>query len=160
MSKSFLNKIELKNKKTATIREIYSNLIQYAIKKGNKNTIENILLKMLFNIKKKKLTNNVLTFDGILKAFENITPVVGIKTKRKGSKNIYIPIALTKNRSRYLASNWLIENALLKQNKSFQENLAEELFESSLKKSNSFKKYYDLQKLAESSTNNLKSKLK
>ena len=154
------NKIELKTPNVDRIRKIFFNLIQHAIKKGNKNKIENIFKKMLFDMKITSFSNNNFYFNSILKAVENITPIVGIKTKRKGSKNIYIPFPLTESRSNFLSSNWLIQNSLLKQNKSFHKNLIEELSETANKKSNSFKKYYDLQKLAETSSINVKYKLK
>jgi len=157
MSKNFLTKIEIKNTDVNSIRTKYISLIQYAIKKGNKTKIENFFKQLL-----KLIATNVVTFNfkEILTAFENVTPTVGIKTKRKGSKNIYLPISLTKTRKKYLASNWLIQNAKTKQNKNFYKNLLEELQESSIKKSNSFKKCYDLHKLAENSLINIKLKLK
>ena len=99
------NKIELKNLNVDRIRKIYFNLIQYTVKKGNKNKMENIFKKMLFFMKTGSSLNNNLEFDVINKAVENITPVVGIKTKRKGSKNIYVPFPLTESRSNYLLSS-------------------------------------------------------
>lgn len=47
-----------------------------------------------------------LEFEDVLKkAFVCVKPGVGLKTKRKGSKNIYIPYRLTTRRSEYLSSN-------------------------------------------------------
>jgi ribosomal protein S7 len=48
---------------------------------------------------------NQSNFDTILKtAFTNTTPVVGVKTARKGSKNIYVPTRLTPRRGKFLAA--------------------------------------------------------
>jgi ribosomal protein S7 len=37
-------------------------------------------------------------------AFLNTTPYVSVKTKRKGSKNIYLPLKITKKRGKYLSA--------------------------------------------------------
>ena len=42
------------------------------------------------------------TFNNISSAISNTSPRISVKTKRKGSKNIYIPTTITKNHSKYL----------------------------------------------------------
>ena len=53
-----------------------------------------------------------------------------------------------------------IKNAKSKQNTKFYKNLSEEILESAFKKSISFKKCFELHKLAETSLSNIKIKLK
>ena len=154
------NNIVLKNFITKDIRTKYVNLIQYAIKKGNKNKMENIFRSLLFFIIKNNSIQHNFTFNNIATAISNTSPKISVKTKRKGSKNVYIPTTITKNHSKYLSSNWLLTHAKLKNNKCFYKNLAEELIESSHKKSLSFKKCYEMHKLAEASLSNLKNKAK
>jgi ribosomal protein S7 len=152
--------IILKNTTTNNVRKSFINLMQYAIKKGNKNKIENIFRSLLFYIIKNPNLQNNFNFNDIFNAISNTSPKMSVKTKRKGSKNIYIPITITENHSKYLSSNWLITHSKLKNNNTFYKNLAEELNESSKKKSLSFKKCYEMHKLAEASLSNLKGKLK
>ena len=137
-----------------------ADLMQYGIKKGNKAKIENVFRSLLFYITKTPSINNNFKFKDILKAFVETKPKISVKTKRKGSKNIYLPVTISKKRSKFLSSNWILSNAREKTNKKFYKNLAEELMESSKKNSLSFRKCNDLHKLAEASINNLKQKLK
>ena len=89
-------------------------------------------------------------------AFLNTTPYVSVKTKRKGSKNIYLPLKITKKRGKYLSAKWLLTNSFAKQKRNFYEGIVEELIDSSLKKSLSVKKRDELHKLADESLVNLK----
>ena len=62
----------------------YKNFIQFATKKGKKETMENILRESLFDIAKK---NKKQFWTDIEKAVENTTMLLNIKVKRKGSKS-------------------------------------------------------------------------
>jgi small subunit ribosomal protein S7 len=100
---------------------------------------------------------NQSNFDTILKtAFTNTTPVVGVKTARKGSKNIYVPTRLTPRRGKFLAAKWMSSNILTKKKHKIYESIVEELIESSSKKSTSAKKRDELHKLAEENLVNFK----
>ncbi len=157
------DKLKKKNPTILKIKErqtFINNLIPYAIKKGNKNKIENIFRTLLFYIIKNPQTFTDFNYEFLLNSIKNVTPSLGVKTKRKGSKNIYLPVPITKARSKFLASSWLIKNANAKQNTKFYKNLSEEILESAKKKSASFKKCFELHKLAETSLSNIKIKLK
>jgi len=81
----------------------YKNFSQHLIKKGKKSTVESVFKKGLIHLMK---NSDSLNFDQILtKSFKCITPGVGLKTKRRGSKNIYIPYRLTERRSKYISAN-------------------------------------------------------
>ena len=155
IKKKDINVIKIKER-----QNFINNLIPYAVKKGNKNKIENIFRTLLFYIIKNPQTFNDFNYNHILNSVKNITPSLGVKTKRKGSKNIYLPVPITKARGKFLASTWLIKNAKSKQNTKFYKNLSEEILESTFKKSISFKKCFELHKLAETSLSNIKIKLK
>jgi ribosomal protein S7 len=96
--------ILLTNKDINNIKYDYINLIQYAIKKGNKNKIENIFRSLLFFITKTPSLHNNFNFEDIKKAVLNTSPKIGVKTRRKGSKTSYIPVKVTSSRSKYLSS--------------------------------------------------------
>ena len=157
------DKLNKKNLNISKIKErqiFINNLIPYAVKEGNKNKIENIFRTLLFYIVKNPQIYTDFTYEHLLNSIKNITPSLGVKTKRKGSKNIYLPVPITKSRGKFLASTWLIKNANAKQNNKFYKNLSEEILESAKKKSTSFKKCFELHKLAETSLSNIKIKLK
>lgn len=142
------------------IRENFISLMQYTIKKGNKAKIEKMFRSLLFFIVKNPNIQNNFKFEDILIACKETMPKISVKTKRKGSKNIYVPCTITASRSKYLSSSWILFHAKNKSNNKFYKNLAEELNESSKKKSQSFRKCHEVHKLAEISINNLKEKLK
>lgn len=131
----------------------YKTLLQHRIKQGKKNTIEKKFTQGLIFWAKSNLEKD---FDFILeKAFLNATPFIGVKSKRKGSKNIFLPKKLSTNRSMFLATKWILTNSFEKKKRHFYEGLFEELIESSKKKSASVKKREDLHKLAEESLTNM-----
>lgn len=132
----------------------YKKLLKYLIKKGKKNTLEILFRKgIIFWIKdiQNKDFNEVL-----MNAFLNTIPFINVKTKRKGSRNIYIPMKISEKKGDFLASNWILTNAFAKKKRNFYEGIVEELIECSLKKSPSLKKREDLYKLAEDNLGNLK----
>lgn len=134
--------------------EKYKHLLQYIIKKGKKATLETKFRQgLLYWIKTIEASNFEKTLDN---AFLNVTPYVSVKTKRKGSKNIYLPLKITNRRSKYLGSTWILKHGLAKKKRNFIEGVVDEIFESSLNKSLSVKKRDDLHKLAEESLVNFK----
>lgn len=129
-------------------------LLQYLIKKGKKYTLEVLFKKSLVNWMQNHSSKK---FSIILdSAYKNLTPHVGVITKRKGSKNIYIPYRLSKKKQNFLATKWILLNALAKKKRKFYDGILEELIECSSKTSISIKKKEELLKLAEENVHNLK----
>ena len=149
-----------KNKDVNNIKYEYINLIQYAIKKGNKNKIENIFRSLLFFITRTPSLYNNFNFEDIKKAISNTSPSMGVTVKRKGSKNAYVPFKITPARSKFLSSKWIITHARLKTNKNFYKSLAEEIVNSSKKTSLSSKKRNDLHELSIASCKDLNKKIR
>jgi|688.fasta_scaffold04671_2 ribosomal protein S7 len=145
------------SEKVFLLQNLYKYFIQYILKKGKKYKVEKIFISILYYI--------VLNFKGkfifknIIDVLQNTTPKVSVKTKRKGSKNIYIPIKITKKRAQYLSYNWIVSCAKIKPHKNFYINFTEELVECLNKKSASVKKCNSLHDLAENSIVYLKGKL-
>ena len=131
----------------------YKHLLQYIIKKGKKYTLEKIFRKgLIFWLKNIPNKNFCFIFEN---AFINTTPSINVKTKRKGSKNIYIPFPISVKRGKFLAAKWLIAGAFLKKKRFLYEGILEELLESSSKQSSSIKKCEELYSLAEESLTNI-----
>jgi ribosomal protein S7 len=134
----------------------YKILIQFALKCGNKNLMENIFKKgLIFWSKNENFEKNSFIFT-IKNAFLNTNAIITVKTKRKGSRNIYIPKKLTKNHSKFLSNSWIIKNAYTKNKNKFFEAVIDELIKSSSNESFSVKNRNDLHKLAEENIVNLK----
>jgi hypothetical protein len=86
-------------------RNTYKNYIPYLIKTGNKYKIENMFREILFYGTNTISKKNQFKLETIMDVFKNTTPVVSVKTKRQGSRNIFLPKKITKNRRKYLGSN-------------------------------------------------------
>lgn len=143
--------------KTNKINSIffYNFLFQYLIKKGKRYTLEVLFKKNLIFW---MLNYNKKFFSILESAFKNLILHVGILTKRKGSKNIYIPYKLPKKKTYFFAIKWLLENSLIKKKKNFFEALFEELMDCSIGTSLSIKKKEELLKLAENNLRNIRRK--
>lgn len=131
----------------------YQQLIQYLIKKGKKNTIENLFRKSILYWG--TLDLEYKNFDyAIENALLKTTPYVGVRNKRRGSKNINIPFKLSKNKGKFLSAKWILSTAKTKKKTKFYEGIVDEIIDSSLNKSISVKKCEELHKLAEDSLTN------
>lgn len=132
----------------------YKKLMQFALQKGKKNKIENIFRKSLFHlVQNKKYKNQSAKI--INKAVNLTTPYINVKTKRLGSRNVYIPKRMKKNFSEFLSSKWILESAKNRSENEFYKKLVNELVDIVTNKSNAAKKKTELHKLA---ADNLKNK--
>ena len=151
-----LKQTYLLNSENYINKNTYGSLTNFFVKKGKKQTVEKFFKK---SVEKWILSSAKQNFSSMIdKAFLNTKPYVGVVTKRKGSKNIYIPQKLSPKRSLFTALKWIRENA--SSNKKFFENFVEELNKCSLKTSIAIKKREELLKLAEDNLSNLKKKSK
>ena len=146
------------NNNINNIKNEYLNLIQYAMTKGNKNKVENILRSLLFFITSTPILSNNFKFEDIKKAISYTTPTMGVTVRRRGSQNVYVPLKIVPIRCKFLSSKWIITHARLKTNKSFYKSLAEEIVNSSNRTSLSSKKRDDLHELSISSCKDINKK--
>ena len=129
----------------------YKKFIQFSIKKGKKHTIENAYRKSLFHAAKKQ-KKFWTTVDS---AIENTTTYLNVKTKRQGSKNIYIPIKIKNNYSQFLAYNWILKDLKKKSTSKFFNKFTNEIIDTAENKSSSSKKKVEIYKLIEENINNV-----
>ena len=130
----------------------YKNFIQFAIKKGKKETMEKILRDSLFAVAK---NNKKQFWTNIEKAVENTTMLLNIKVKRKGSKNIYIPIKMKPGYSKFLSYNWILKSAKNRHEKKLSNKFVNEIIDTAENKSNSIKKKIEIYKLIEDNMHNV-----
>jgi small subunit ribosomal protein S7 len=120
--------------------------INYLMEDGKKSVAEGVMYDALEIVKEKTKNDPVAVFD---KAFENVSPLVEVGTKRIGGANYQIPKEVRPERRFTLASRWIIEAARNKKGKAMSEKLAEEFIMASNNEGASIKKKQDTHRMAE-----------
>ncbi len=120
--------------------------INYLMEDGKKSVAESVMYDAFEIIKEKTKGDPVAVFD---KAFENVSPLVEVGTKRIGGANYQIPKEVRPERRFTLASRWIIEASRNKKGKSMAEKLAEEFILASNNEGASIKKKQDTHRMAE-----------
>ncbi|KAI8492659.1 28S ribosomal protein S7, mitochondrial [Branchiostoma belcheri] len=136
----------------------------YVMKKGDRALARSIVEKAFEHVKRHQIKkyheasaeekpyidcNPVRIFHS---AIENCTPVVGVKSVKRGGKTYQVPTPLTDNRRRFLAMNWMIAETRENRdwdNQSFAKKLASNLLEAYQEQGKVVKRKYDLHKLAD-----------
>jgi len=91
-------------------KTLYTKLLGFLIKKGNKKKAKSILDKVFFNISSKTgLSMNYL----LLKVFLNLSTFVEARTVKIKRSSYIVPFSLSLKRRSYLIIKWLIVAALL-----------------------------------------------
>jgi small subunit ribosomal protein S7 len=88
-------------------------------------------------------------FDIFEKAVENVKPLLEVKSRRVGGATYQVPVEVRAVRRQTLALRWLVEMSRKRNERTAVERLANELFEASQERGNSFKKKEDMHKMAE-----------
>lgn len=122
-------------------------LINYVMKKGNKNAARKIVYGALDEIKEKSKTENPIEiFDTAMK---NTGPVMEVRSRRVGGANYQVPVEVRPERRVALSMRWIIEAARSKKGKPMHEKLADELIAASKNEGEAVKKRENTHKMAE-----------
>ena len=84
-----------------------------------------------------------------MKALEEVSPVVEVKSRRVGGANYQVPVEIRPSRRQALAMRWIVDAARKRNEKSMDLRLAGELQDASQKKGSAFRKREDVHKMAE-----------
>ncbi len=86
-----------------------------------------------------------------MKALEEVSPVVEVKSRRVGGANYQVPVEIRPSRRQALAMRWIVEATRSRNEKSMDLRLAGELQDASQKKgsASAFRKREDVHKMAE-----------
>ena len=84
-----------------------------------------------------------------MKALEEVSPVVEVKSRRVGGANYQVPIEIRPARRQALAMRWIVDAARKRSEKSMNLRLAGELLDASQKKGSAVRKREDVHKMAE-----------
>ena len=104
--------------------------------------------KKSFEIIKTKTNKDPLAIFNL--AMENISPQLEVRSRRVGGSNYQVPVEVSARRKQTLALRWLIQYARLRNEKTMEEKLANEIIDSSNKMGGAVKKREDTHKMAES----------
>lgn len=118
----------------------------YIMEDGKKKVAEKIVYEMMDLIKKATGGEPLVTFE---KAFENVTPLVEVSTRRVGGANYQVPREVRQERKFMLTSRWILEAARKKTGKPMADRLAEELLAASKNEGSAIKKKQDTHRMAE-----------
>jgi len=115
---------------------------------GKKRVAEKIVYDAMELMKKEAGADvsPIVVFD---KAFENVTPLVEVSTRRIGGANYQVPREVRQERKYMLASRWIIDAAAKKKGKPMADRLAEELILASKNDGAAIKKKQDTHRMAE-----------
>ena len=84
-----------------------------------------------------------------MKALEEVSPVVEVKSRRVGGANYQVPVEIRPARRQALAMRWIVEAARSRNEKSMDLRLAGELQDASQQKGSAYRKREDVHKMAE-----------
>lgn len=113
---------------------------------GKKSIAQDILYSAFELIKEK---TNREPMEVFLEAVENITPQLEIRTRRIGGTNYQVPTEVPARRKQTLALRWLVQYARLRNEKTMDVRLANEIIDASKKTGGAIKKREDTHKMAE-----------
>ncbi|BBU47956.1 30S ribosomal protein S7 [Mycoplasmopsis felis] len=146
----------MSRKKSAPIREVLADpvfnsvvvtkLINQIMLDGKKSIAQDILYSAFTLIKNK---TNKEPMEVFLAAVENITPQLEIRTRRIGGTNYQVPTEVPARRKQTLALRWLVQYARLRNEKTMDVRLANEIIDASNKTGGAIKKREDTHKMAE-----------
>lgn len=121
-------------------------LINTIMLDGKKSVAETILYNAFDLIKEKTKKEPLEVFN---LAIENISPQLEVRSRRVGGSNYQVPIEVSSKRKQTLALRWLIQYARLRNEKTMEERLANEIIDASNKMGGAVKKREDTHKMAE-----------
>ncbi|HOV45581.1 MAG: 30S ribosomal protein S7 [Spirochaetes bacterium] len=121
-------------------------MINYLMWDGKKSVAQDVIYNAMDLIKEK---TNEDPLDVLVKAVDNVKPLVEVRSRRIGGSTYQIPVEVPSYRQFYLACHWIINYARARGGKSMAEKLANEVLDAYRNQGSSIKKKEDTHKMAE-----------
>jgi len=142
---------QTKEKRIITPDPVYNSVIlakfiNQIMRKGKKTVARKIVYNSL-DIIKEKLKQDSL--DIFIKAINNTSPTMEVKSKRVGGATYQVPMEVPEKRRKTLAMRWIISAAKKAKKRPMKEKLAEQLIEASENRGVAIKKKEDTHRMAE-----------
>ena len=113
---------------------------------GKKGVAQNILYNAFDIVEKKTGSQPMEVFE---KALDNVMPELELKLRRVGGANYQVPVEVSDERRLTLGLRWIVNYSRLRNEKTMQERLANEIIDASNGLGQSVKKKDDTHKMAE-----------
>ena len=126
--------------------KVVTKLVNAIMLDGKKGVAQTILYEA-FDIIEKQTGKSAM--EVYIKALENISPALEVKSRRVGGSNYQVPIEVTDERAQTLALRWLVNYARLRNGKGMAINLANEIIDASNGVGGAVKKREDTHRMAE-----------
>lgn len=125
---------------------VITQFINNIMRKGKRSLAERMFYASLDEITERSGQEGVEVFRA---AIRNVQPGLEVKSRRIGGATYQVPVEIKPSRRMQLAMRWLISYARQRNEKSFSEKLAAELFAASKNEGPSIKKKEDTHRMAE-----------
>ena len=125
---------------------LVARLINKIIWEGKKAVAARLVYSAFDQLKEKKNENPLDVFK---KALENIKPQMEVRSRRIGGANYQVPIEVRPQRKVALGIKWLVESARSRGEKTFANQLSNEILEALENRGNAVKKKEETHKMAE-----------
>lgn len=126
--------------------KLVTRLINSIMLDGKKGLAQSIIYGAFKDIEKKTGKPAIEVFN---QALDNIMPVLELKVRRIAGSNFQVPTEVTPMRKQTLGLRWLTQYSRLRNEKTMQERLANEIIDASNGIGGSVKKKEDTHKMAE-----------
>jgi small subunit ribosomal protein S7 len=125
---------------------LVTKLINTTMRKGKKNTAENIVYGAMKEIQEKTQDDPLKV---LKKAIDNIRPYLEVKSRRVGGATYQVPVEVNPNRRMSLALRWLLLYSEQRGGKTMRQKLAGEILDASQNRGAAIKKREDTHRMAE-----------
>ena len=113
---------------------------------GKKSICTRIVYEAMDNLKAKTDKDPL---EVLLKALENVKPMVEVKSRRVGGATYQVPMEIRESRREALAMRWIIDAARSRSGHGMADTLAAELLDAYNNTGTAYKKREDVHKMAE-----------
>ena len=126
--------------------KLVTRLINRIMIDGKRGKAQKILYKAFEVVKERTNQDPMEVFEQALK---NVMPVLEVKARRVGGANYQVPVEVRPERRTALGLRWLVNYARLRNEKTMEERLANEIIDAANNTGAAVKKREDVHKMAE-----------
>ena len=116
------------------------------IKDGKRSIAEKIIYDSFDIIHERTKKGGLNIFE---QAIKNVSPLLGLKSKRVGGANYQVPVPVSGERRQTLAMRWILDVCKKRKGRKMAEKMADEFIEASNKQGSAMKKREDTHRMAE-----------
>lgn len=128
--------------------ELVQRLINVVMERGKKNVARKIVYEAL-SVMAKKFGEGPKTLEAFQKSYDQVLPLVEVRSRRVGGSVYQIPTEVSNVRGRSLALRWIIAGAAARTDKTMGLRLGHELLDAYEGRGGAMKKRLDVHKMAE-----------